>query len=1181
MAATSDSPRITLCGRLTVSWEGKQLERSLPGRQGRLIFAFLALNRGRPVRREELVEALWGDEGLPSGGESLLAPPLSRLRKALGPGRIEGRAELELALGEGAWIDWEAARDQVERAREALDEADGETAWEAADFAERVLAGGLLPGLEARWIDDHRRILDDLRLEALELIARSGARLAGPRLARAERAAREAVELSRFRESARAALLEVMEAKGNVAEALQAFEEFRVLLRDELGTFPAPELAAIHERLLNAHEDAPHTESDVTAAPDRGGRKATRSTRSRSTAELARLIDPRIGEIDLVGREGMVARLGEELDLAAAGELRIALLSGEGGLGKTRIAAELVASRDDITVLYGRAEQDEVRPLRIWTDLLRSAFRNGGLDPAAIVGGDGPTLARILPELVRRMQLDAPGPPGDLESERRALFDAVMRTIGRLSAVKPLLVVLDDLHWADRSTLMLLASLAGDNPPGGVLALGLYREDELPDDSLLLETVTNLQRRLPATRLELQPLSTEDVARLIEGRLDPALAERLRDQAGGNPFLVEQIARHLEEVGPADDGGPPPEAREIVMRRVDRLAEGSGELLARAALIGRDFDLAILDRTTPLDEDQVIALLDDAVAAGLLDESETVPGRYSFVHTLLRDALADHLSLTRRTRVHRDIGEAIEQHVRDLPERRLGELAWHFGLAGPGETDRAVSYSRRAAEQAESRLAYDEAVGFYSAAIAALTADEPVDQGLLANLLLGRAEAEWRLGHLGTAGESFFEAAAAARESGLPELLARAAIGTSWGSWEAFDVNRDDHIELLEEALALLGDGEEGLRARVAAHLSQAIYFGGRTAGRAIELVEEAMEIAGRLGDPAVEFEVLTASQFFMLQQPDRELRLATSDRCIEIAEESSDPEDLAEALAWHSVTRINAGLGAEAAADQARHTALNRTLPQITVANRAMRAVRCFIEGRWQEGEQITATWLNRDISASAAIAMKDALIYMVRAQQGRLAENLEWIEAQAASAAAWDTWPAWEYALMLGRWQDGQHDRAIASLELDRNRRNEPSHKDLLYLVFCGIASMVAAETRHAGLASDLIAMMRPHVGEWVIFGPAGSTFGPVDLLLGEMNLLTGSDREAATALENAVATCEEMSARPYLARAQLGLSEALGRMGDPDGRARRESLRASGAETARELGMAPLIARYRLDD
>ncbi|HNH87412.1 MAG TPA: hypothetical protein PLE93_09935, partial [Solirubrobacterales bacterium] len=159
---------------MNVNWDGEDLGESLPGRQGRLLFAYLALNRHRPVRRDELVEALWAEEGLPSGGEALLAPPLSRLRKALGPGRLEGRSELELALGDDAWVDWEAAQAGIEEAR--LDESAGRhrEAYELAGEAEKILSGGLLPGLEAGWIDEYRNELDDLRLQALELIARSG-----------------------------------------------------------------------------------------------------------------------------------------------------------------------------------------------------------------------------------------------------------------------------------------------------------------------------------------------------------------------------------------------------------------------------------------------------------------------------------------------------------------------------------------------------------------------------------------------------------------------------------------------------------------------------------------------------------------------------------------------------------------------------------------------------------------------------------------------------------------------------------------------------------------------------------------------------------------------------------------------------------------------------------------------
>ncbi|MCB0867266.1 MAG: hypothetical protein KDB48_01085, partial [Solirubrobacterales bacterium] len=250
-------PRITLCGRLTVAWDGEELGESLPGRQGRLLFAYLALNRSRPVRRDELVEALWADEGLPSGGESLLAPPLSRLRKALGPGRLEGRSELSLTLGDDAWIDWDAAHTGIEGARRSEDAGEHREAFETATEAERILSGGLLPGLEAGWIDEYRNELDDLRLQALELIARSGSQLGEAERARGERAARVAVDAAPFRESARTALIGVMEAQGNVAEALRAYEEFRLLLRDELGTFPAPELNAVHDRLLKAHEGEP------------------------------------------------------------------------------------------------------------------------------------------------------------------------------------------------------------------------------------------------------------------------------------------------------------------------------------------------------------------------------------------------------------------------------------------------------------------------------------------------------------------------------------------------------------------------------------------------------------------------------------------------------------------------------------------------------------------------------------------------------------------------------------------------------------------------------------------------------------------------------------------------------------------------------------------------------------
>src|SRR4051794_2340496 len=258
--------RIELCGRLLVEIDGEGLHAALPGRQGRLLFAYLVMNRRRPVRRDELVDALWAEDGQPASGDALLRPPLSRLRKALGPGRLEGRTELTLVLPEDTTVDWELAQQALARTRSALGASDWRMAWDAANEAAEIAGRGLLPGLEADWIEERRRELSDLRVEALEAAASAGAALGGAELAGAERAARAAVEAAPFRESARAALMEGLRAGGNVAEALRVYEDLRVVLRDELGATPGARVMALHERLLRDDEPGPMT-ATATPAP--------------------------------------------------------------------------------------------------------------------------------------------------------------------------------------------------------------------------------------------------------------------------------------------------------------------------------------------------------------------------------------------------------------------------------------------------------------------------------------------------------------------------------------------------------------------------------------------------------------------------------------------------------------------------------------------------------------------------------------------------------------------------------------------------------------------------------------------------------------------------------------------------------------------------------------------------
>ncbi len=241
--------RIQLCGRLVVELAGRRVEDELPGRQGRLLLAYLAAGRSRRATRSELVSALW-PEGAPDAAEASLAALLSKLRRVLGPAALEGKTELRLHLPADAWIDLEAAGTAVHRAESAVALENWEEAWAPARTALYVANRGFLPGHEAPWVDERRRWLDDVRLRALECLGTAGLRMGGTELAAAERAGRSLVAAAPFRESGYRLLMEALEARGNVAEALRIYDGLRVLLRDELGVAPGQAAQELHRRLL-------------------------------------------------------------------------------------------------------------------------------------------------------------------------------------------------------------------------------------------------------------------------------------------------------------------------------------------------------------------------------------------------------------------------------------------------------------------------------------------------------------------------------------------------------------------------------------------------------------------------------------------------------------------------------------------------------------------------------------------------------------------------------------------------------------------------------------------------------------------------------------------------------------------------------------------------------------------
>src|SRR3954468_16378054 len=704
--------RIELCGRLLVEIDGEELHGALPGRQGRLLFAYLVLNRDRPVRRDELVDALWSGNGQPSSGDALLRPPLSRLRKALGPGRLEGRTELTLVLPDDAWIDWEAAHDALARTREALGAGDHRTAWEKANQAAEIAGRGLLPGLEADWIDERRRELADLRVEALEALAVAGAALGGADLAGAERAARAAVEAAPFRESARAALMEVLRAGGNVAEALRAYEDLRTMLRDELGATPSPRVMALHERLLR--DDEPPPEPARPTAPEQAA--------ARPEAAGPPVVSPfsQNGASPIVERDNEVTLLGMLLGDAVAGEGRVALIEGPAGIGKTRLLAEARAQAParGMTVLSARgSELEREFPFGVARQLFESVLGDAERRERLFSGAAAPARAGF-----ESPSAEGPGAGGPGDASFAALH-ALFWLAVNLTADGPLLLAIDDLPWVDRPSLRFLAYLTRRLEGLPIAIATTLRTGEPPTDPALIAEIIQDPATAPVRP---RPLTEAAVAEMVRDRLgaeaDAAVCAAVHRATVGHPLLLRQLLTALEPDRVAPDAEHAHVVRDIgqgavsrsVLLRLERLGAETTAVARAVAVLGEHADLPAIGALAGIDEQHV------ANASAALARAEILrPERpLGFVHPLVRDAVYPHLPLgerelqhARAARILSDTGAPPEQvaaHLLAVPRRgeewvsELLQIAARDAMrkAAP---ESAVAYLSRALEEPPPR----------------------------------------------------------------------------------------------------------------------------------------------------------------------------------------------------------------------------------------------------------------------------------------------------------------------------------------------------------------------------------------------------------------------------------------------------------------------------------------------
>jgi tetratricopeptide (TPR) repeat protein len=872
-----------------------------------------------------------------------------------------------------------------------------------------------------------------------------------------------------------------------------------------------------------------------------------------------------------VGRERDLEELWESLLGAAAGRGSLVLVAGEPGIGKTRLADELAARAESLGagVLWGTCwEGDGAPAFWPWIQALRD--HAGRRDPATLrreLGDGAADVARLVPGLAGRVGELPPSPALEPDQARFRLFDAVAGLLKRAGETEPLLLVLDDLHWADRSSLSLLRFVTRELRDARLLVLGTYRDVEL-GRSPAAEPLAKLAGR--ARHITLGGLGQDDVAELLAvtaGRAPGAdLALAVHRRTGGNPLFVREVARLLA----AEDRPAIPEGvREVLRRRLDRLPAGCADHLAVAAVLGQEFRLDLLGAVSGRSAEAQLALLDQAVEARLVERAPGTVAGYRFTHALLREVLYEGLPAASRVALHRRAGQAIEERFGADLESRLAELAHHFRqAAAAGEQRKAVHYASQAGRRALEQLAYAEAVTQFERALEALDL-EPAGPDRRCELELALGEARMAAGEIAAARASYQRAAALARGIGAAEPLARAALGL--GAEVTALVVDELQVRLLEEALEVLGGDDGVLRARVLARLARTLVFTPALARRAA-LSEQAVAMARRVGDPATLAAVLYDRHLAVWGPDNPADRLAIAAEVVELAERCGDRALALQGRGLRTADLLELG---DAAALRAEIEAYERAATQLRQLHYLwhvplLRATQAVLAGRFDEAERLASEGLavGQRAHDQAVGVYVPVVVAVVRWLQGRLPELEGGVRELVARYPAV---PAWRNTLVVALALDGREDEARAELDWVAARDFADLPRDQQWLCNLALLAMACQRLGDRRRAAVVYQLLLPCAGRLVpTTRLAVGCLGAVSHYLGTLAATLGRWDAAAGHLQEAVETNTRAGAVPFLALSRYEYARALRARGAPGDRELAEEQLREATATARALGL-----------
>jgi class 3 adenylate cyclase/tetratricopeptide (TPR) repeat protein len=881
-----------------------------------------------------------------------------------------------------------------------------------------------------------------------------------------------------------------------------------------------------------------------------------------------------------VGREREIAQLREDLEEAGRGHGRIVLIGGQPGVGKTRLVSELTMQALDrgFQVLTGRAYETEGMPAYLpITDALRAHLSGlGGDELQAVLDGNAPYLARLLPEL-RELIEDIPEPPSlGPEGDRYQMFEAVSGLLRQVASRSPLLLFLDDLQWADSATLALMRHLVPRLGEAPLLVLGTHREAELAQGHLLSALLADIVRQRSGHRVRLEAFGRNEAASLVEAVLGacppPHVLEAIFGAAEGNPFFTEELVRHLREQGHDLGDGTgylgrleiPEGVRQVIGRRLERLSLEANRLLAYSSVLGRDLSVTKVVALTERDTDSVLDLLDEALAARVLHEQG---GGYAFAHPLIGEALYQGLSGPRRRRLHARVAETLEAlYGTNAKPDELAELAHHsFSSLPDGDADKAIAYAKRAAEHALSQTAWEAAAKLYQMALDALDGTSTPHEAERCELLLALGDTQFKAGIVESI-ETYLRAAGAARTAKAPELLARAAALHPPGFWQATMDERQ--VPLLEETLRALEEGNSALRARALASLAAHPGFSSSLEERD-SLSRKAVAMARQVDDAGALMVTLNARhgtlwRFWGADQIEEEL--ATVTELVRLAEEAEDKENalvahcgrLQDAMWLGDMPVVDAGIQA--------HDRLGQELQQWAQLHHTatLRAMRAVMHGRFEEGERLAqeALAMGQSFGHPYAPAVYAVQLYLLRMQQGRLAE----MEAIFQAAVQ----PVARAGLAYIYVAEGHEAEARSVFEQLAADGFASIPRDANWMLTLAALAQVCVFLDDSQRAETLHGLLSPYQGYNVSIDNAIVCYGALSRYLGLLAAVLRRWDDAERHFEDALAMNARMDTPPWVAWTQQDYAAMLLKRGEPGDREKARELSEQALATARELGM-----------